>query len=92
MTKPDLPDPKDHIEALTLAASLLYNRLQEVLPYLSETEALKLKLATDMEHCSPEVRDLLGRATLDVMNEVESIADSVTDAVLGRAPEPAAED
>jgi len=92
MAKQDLPNPAEHVEALTLAASLLYNRLQDQLPYMSEADALKLNLATDMEHVSPEVRDLLGRAVVDVMSQVESIAESVADAVLNREPEPAGED
>ena len=92
MTRTDKPDPADHTEALTLAALLLQNRLQDLLPYCSETDALKLKLATDANHWSPEVRHLLSRATIDVMREFESIAESVADAVLGREVEPAAED
>lgn len=92
MTKPDRPDPADHSEGLFLAALLLQNRLQDLSGYLSEGDALKLGLATSTAHWSPEVRDLLGRATCDLMNSAESVAGCVADAVLGREPEHAAED
>ena len=53
------------------------------LPHCSEIEALKLELATDMDHVSPEVRNLLGLATIDLMASANQVAASVADAVLG---------
>ena len=49
----------------------------------AQTEALKLELATDMDHVSPEVRNLLGLATIDLMASANQVAASVADAVLG---------
>ena len=68
---------------MALAAHLLYDRLQALLPHCSEIEALKLELATDMDHVSPEVRNLLGLATIDLMACANQVAASVADAVLG---------
>ena len=46
-----------------------------------------------MDHVSPEVRNLLGLATIDLMASANQVAASVADAVLGHEmAEPAAED
>ena len=50
MGKPDLPANDAEVQAMALAAHLLYDRLQALLPHCSEIEALKLELATDMDH------------------------------------------
>ncbi len=61
--------------------------------HCSDIEALKLGLATDMDHVSPEVRNLLGLATIDLMASANQVAASVADAVLGHEmTEPASED
>ena len=83
MDKPDLPANDAEVQAMALAAHLLYDRLQALLPHCSEIEALKLELATDMDHVSPEVRNLLGLATIDLMASANQVAASVADAVLG---------
>ena len=83
MDQPDLPTNDTEVQAMALAAHLLYDRLQALLPHCSEIEALKLELATDMDHVSPEVRNLLGLATIDLMASANQVAASVADAVLG---------
>jgi len=89
----DLPSNDAEVKAMALAAHLLYDRLQALLPHCSEIEALKLELATDMDHVSPEVRNLLGLATIDLMASANQVAASVADAVLGHeVSETASED
>ena len=89
----DLPSNDAEVQAMALAAHLLYDRLQALLPHCSEIEALKLELATDMDHVSPEVRNLLGLATIDLMASANQVAASVADAVLGHeVSETASED
>ena len=60
-----------------------FDRLQALLPHYSEIEALKLELATDMDHVSPEVRNLLGLATIDLMASANQVAANVADAMMG---------
>ena len=79
----DLPSNDPEVRAMALAAHLLYDRLQALMPHCSGTDALKLELATDMDHVSPEVRNLLGLATIDLMASANQVAASVADAVLG---------
>ena len=83
MDQPDLPANDAEVQAMALAAHLLYDRLQALLPHYSEIEALKLELATDIDQVSPEVRNLLGLATIDLMACANQVAASVADAVLG---------
>ena len=83
MDQTDLPPNDAEVQGMALAAHLLYDRLQALLPHCSELEALKLELATDMDHVSPEVRNLLGLATIDLMASANQVAASVADAVLG---------
>ena len=83
MDQPHLPSNDAEVQGMALAAHLLYDRLQALLPHCSEIEALKLELATDMDHVSPEVRNLLGLATIDLMASANQVAASVADAVLG---------
>ena len=93
MDQPDLPQNEADVQAMALAAHLLHDRLQALLPHCSDIEALKLELATDMDHVSPEVRNLLGLATIDLMDRANQVAASVADAVLGHEmTEPASED
>ena len=93
MDQSDLPANDAEIQGMALAAHLLYDRLQALLPHCSDIEALKLELATDMDHVSPEVRQLLGLATIDLMARANQVAASVADAVLGHElSEPASED
>ena len=93
MNQPDLPQNKADVQAMALAAHLLYDRLQALSLHCSDIEALKLELATDMDHVSPEVRNLLGLATIDLMASANQVAASVADAVLGHEmTEPASED
>ena len=93
MTQANLPSNQADVQAMALAAHLLHVRLQALLPHCSDIEALKLELATDMDHVSPEVRNLLGLATIDLMASANQVAASVADAVLGHEmAEPAAED
>ena len=93
MDQTDLPPNDAEVQGMALAAHLLYDRLQALLPHCSELEALKLELATDMDHVSPEVRQLLGLATIDLMARANQVAASVADAVLGHElSEPASED
>ena len=92
MNQPDLPQNEADVQAMALAAHLLHDRLQALLPHCSDIEALKLELATDMDHVSPEVRNLLGLATIDLMASANQVAASVADAVLGHEmTEPASE-
>ena len=83
MDQPDLPANDAEVQGMALAAHLLYDRLQALMPHCSDLEALKLELATDMDHVSPEVRNLLGLATIDLMASANQVAASVADAVLG---------
>ena len=83
MDKPGLPANDAEVLAMALAAHLLYDRLQALLPHCSGIAAFKLELATDMDHVSPEVRNLLGLATIDLMASANQVAASVADAVLG---------
>ena len=93
MDQTDLPPNDAEVQGMALAAHLLYDRLQALLPHCSELEALKLELATDMDHVSPEVRNLLGLATIDLMASANQVAASVADAVLGHEiTEPASDD
>ena len=93
MNQPDLPANDAEVQGMALAAHLLYDRLQALLPHCSDVEALKLELATDMDHVSPEVRQLLGLAIIDLMARANQVAASVADAVLGHElSEPASED
>ena len=93
MDQPDLPPHEAAVQALALAAHLLHDRLQALSRHCSDIEALKLELATDMDHVSPEVRNLLGLATIDLMASANQVAASVADAVLGHEmTEPASED
>ena len=93
MDQPDLPANDVEVQGMALAAHLLYDRLQALLPHCSDIEALKLELATDMDHVSPEVRQLLGLATIDLMARANQVAASAADAVLGdELSEPASED
>ena len=86
--QPALPSNEADVQAMALAAHLL----QALLPHCSDIEALKLELATDMDHVSPEVRNLLGLATIDLMASANQVAASVADAVLGHEmTEPASE-
>ena len=93
MDQTDLPANDAEVQGMALAAHLLYDRLQALMPHCSDLEALKLELATDMDHVSPEVRNLLGLATIDLMASANQVAASVADAVLGHElSEPASED
>ena len=93
MNQPDLPANDAEVQGMALAAHLLYDRLHAILPHCSDVEAFKLELATDMDHVSPEVRQLLGLATIDLMARANQVAASVADAVLGHElSEPASED
>lgn len=93
MNKPDLPQNEADVQAMALAAHLLYDRLQALSRHCSDIEALKLELATDMDHVSPEVRNLLGLATIDLMASANQVAASVADAVLGHEmTKPASDD
>jgi len=93
MDQTDQPSHEEQVQAMALAAHLLYDRLQALVPYCSQTDALKLQLATDMDHVSPEVRNLLGLATIELMASAHEVAASVADAVLGHdVAESAAED
>ena len=93
MDQPDLPQNEADMAGMALAAHLLHDRLQALLPHCSDIEALKLELATDMDHVSPEVRNLLGLARIDLMASANQVAASVADAVLGHEmTEPASED
>ena len=83
MDQPDLPANDAEVQGMALAAHLLYDRLQALMPHCSDLEALKLELATDMDHVSPEVRNPLGLATIDLMASANQVAASVADAVLG---------
>ena len=89
----DLPSNDAEVQGMALVAHWLYDRLQALLPHCSDVEALKLELATDMDHVPPEVRQLLGLATIDLMARANQVAASVADAVLGHElSEPASED
>ena len=49
MTQADPPSNQADVQAMALAAHLLHDRLQALLPHCSDIEALKLELATDMD-------------------------------------------
>ena len=65
---------------MALAAHLLYDCLQPLLPHCSEIEVLKLELAIDIDHVSPEVCILLGLATIDLMARANQVSANFADA------------